>query len=423
MSIIEPDKLLEFIHGELKPKKKEKKENGEVFTPLSLVNEMLDKLDEAYTKENGKSIFTELTLKWLDPAVGIGNFPIIVYQRLMKGLKMPEEDRRKHILEQMIYSVELNPKNVFIYKKIFCGDKYKLNIYEGNTLKMDMKKEFKLPPDFIGFDVVMGNPPFQEKVGSNKTEPLWNKFIKHALTILKPSGYLVYVHPSGWRNINGKFKNIQRDILSRDLQYLEIHNEKDGLKTFSSSTRYDWYVLKNEIIDTTKTIIKFQDGTTNIINVNGLEFIPNGEYETIMSMIAKPNEENVNVIYSRSLYGTDKKHMSRTKTDDYPCVYTVNSKSEITYYYSSKQHGHFGVPKLIWSNGGNTGSYIDIGDYGLTQFAYAIIDHPENLPKIKEVFDSKEFRKLMELCAVGQFSVNYKVISIFKKDFWKVFLE
>lgn len=412
MSIIEPDKLLEFIHGELKPKEKEKKENGEVFTPLSLVNEMLDKLDEAYTKENGKSIFTELTLKWLDPAVGIGNFPIIVYQRLMKGLKMPEEDRRKHILEQMIYSSELNPKNVFIYKKIFCGDKYKLNIYEGNTLKME--KEF--------FDVIMGNPPYQQKVGPNKTEPLWNKFIEHALTILKPSGYLVYVHPSGWRNINGKFKNIQRDILSRDLQYLEIHNEKDGLKTFSSSTRYDWYVLKNKVVDTTNTIIKFQDGITTI-NVNGLQFIPNGEYEKIMSMIAKPNEETVDVIYSRSLYGTDKKHMSRTKTEEckYSCVYTVNSKSEITYFYSSKQHGHFGVPKLIWSNGGNTGSYIDIGDYGLTQFAYAIIDNPENLQKIKQVFDSKEFRKLMELCAVGQFSVNYKVISIFKKDFWKVF--
>ena len=27
----------------------------------------------------------------------------------------------------------------------------------------------------------------------------------------------------------------------------------------------------------------------------------------------------------------------------------------------------------------------------------------------------------MELCAVGQLTVNYKVISIFKKDFWKVF--
>lgn len=423
-TINEPDKLLEFINGELKPKEKEKKENGEVFTPLSLVNEMLDKLDEAYIKEHGKSIFTEPSFKWLDPAVGIGNFPIIVYQRLMKGLiaQLPnEEERRKHILEHLIYSAELTPKNVFIYKKIFCGDKYKLNIYEGDTLKMDVKK------DFVGFDVVMGNPPFQEKVGPNKTETLWGKFIIKSLTLLKSSGYLVLVHPSGWRNIDGKFKNIQKEILTRDLQYLEIHNEKDGLKTFSSETRYDWYVLQNEIVDNTNTIIKFQDGTTNTINVNGLEFIPNGEYEKIMSMIAKNGEENVDVIHDYSLYETRKSWMSKTKNEEYkyPCVYTVNSKSEITYYYSSKQHGHFGVPKFIWSNGriSSIGSYVDInGDYGLTQFAYAIVDKPENLPKIKEVFDSKDFRNLMELCAVGQLTVNYKVIKIFKKDFWKVFM-
>ena len=61
--------------------------------------------------------------------------------------------------------------------------------------------------------------------------------------------------------------------------------------------------------------------------------IPNGEYEQIMSMIAKPNEEQVDVI-NVSLYHTQKNWMSNTKTQTYkyPCVYTVNSKSEITYY-------------------------------------------------------------------------------------------
>ena len=423
-TINEPDKLLEFINGELKPKEKEKKENGEVFTPLSLVNGMLDKLEEAYIKEHGKSIFTEDGFKWLDPAVGIGNFPIIVYQRLMKGLdtKIPnEEERRKHILEEMVYSAELNPKNVFIYKKIFCGDKYELNIYEGDTLKMDVKKGLKLPADFVGFDVVMGNPPFQKKVGPNNTEALWGKFIIKSLTILKSSRYMVFVHPSEWRNVDGKFKTIQKEILSRDLQYLEIHNEKDGLKTFRSSTRYDWYVLKNERVVNTKTIINFQDGTTNTINVNGLEFIPNGEYDKIASLITKNKEEQIVGLHHESLYAHRKSWMSKTKTEEYkyPCVYTINSKGEPTFLYSSIKHGHFGVPKLIWSNGGNPGSYVDVnGDYGLTPFAYAIVDKPENLPKIKEVFDSKDFRNLMKLCAVGQNTINYKVIKIFKKDFW-----
>ena len=161
ISIREPDKLLIFINSELKPKKKEKSTHGEVYTPLSVCNNMLDELDIAYIKTQGKSIFTNDKLKWFDPSVGIGNFPIVIYQRLMEGLPIPnEEERRKHILEQMIYASELTEKNVFMYKKIFCGDTYKLNIYKGDTLTMNIIKEFNLPNDFKGFDVVIGNPTY-----------------------------------------------------------------------------------------------------------------------------------------------------------------------------------------------------------------------------------------------------------------------
>ncbi len=79
--------LLEFISERLKPKTIEKKKFGEVFTPIHLIDEMLDKLDECYQKENKKSIFENEKLKWFDPANGLGNFPICVYLRLMNGLK------------------------------------------------------------------------------------------------------------------------------------------------------------------------------------------------------------------------------------------------------------------------------------------------------------------------------------------------
>jgi predicted helicase len=135
-TINEPDELVKFINNNLSPKELEKNENGEVFTPLSLVNEMLDKLDEGYNKEHNKSIFADSSLKWFDPAVGIGNFPVVVYLRLMDGLKpviKNDEKRRKHILENMLYMSELTPKNVFICKKIFCSNTYKLNINEGDS--------------------------------------------------------------------------------------------------------------------------------------------------------------------------------------------------------------------------------------------------------------------------------------------------
>ena len=46
---------------------------------MKLVNEMLDKLP--------KEVWENKNLKWLDPCVGMGNFIIGVYLRLMEGLK------------------------------------------------------------------------------------------------------------------------------------------------------------------------------------------------------------------------------------------------------------------------------------------------------------------------------------------------
>ena len=78
-----------------KPKELEKKKYGEVFTPMKIVNEMLDKLDECYKKEHKNSIFTKKSFKWLDPANGMGNYPIAVYLRLMEGLKKKYQMKRK----------------------------------------------------------------------------------------------------------------------------------------------------------------------------------------------------------------------------------------------------------------------------------------------------------------------------------------
>jgi hypothetical protein len=96
--IDKPKELLELINECLKPKESEKKQFGEVFTPMKLVNEMLDKLP--------KDVWSNKNLKWLDPCCSMGNFPIAVYLKLMTGLEKSINDknkRKKHILENMIY--------------------------------------------------------------------------------------------------------------------------------------------------------------------------------------------------------------------------------------------------------------------------------------------------------------------------------
>lgn len=279
------------------------------------------------------------------------------------------------------------------------------------------------------FDVLIGNDPYQEKVGPKKTEPLWNKFFHKRISLLKEGGYLSLIHPSGWRNISGKFKDIQEVIRSKKVSYLSIHNEKDGMETFGAETRYDYYVLQNIPNDESETLVKFQDGEFKKLLLDDMEFIPNGGIDLLNSLLAKEGEEKVTVLHSFSNYETRKSWVSKTQNDEFnhPCVYTVNYLSQPTFYYSStNENGHFGIPKVIWSNGriSSVGSYIDdTGEFGLTQFSYAIVDEVENLPFIKRTLDSLKFKKLMELCAVGQLTINHKVISTFRKDFWKDFID
>ena len=280
-----------------------------------------------------------------------------------------------------------------------------------------------------GFDVTLGNWPFGN--GNNK---IWDKFDRLVLDKNKiNTKYVLRIAPSGWRNVDGNQKDIQRKIFKEmDLLYLAMYNESGGLDIFGKETRFDWALWKNSKTKNLKTEIEFQDGSVNHIDVSKLEFLPNGDFEKINSLLASGNEERAEGLYDRSMYGTDKPHMSRENESEYPCSYTINNEGILTNgngenrpWYSSIKKGHFGIPKLIWSNGRITsiGSYADItGKYGLTQYSYAIVDTPENLPLIKKAFDSEEFRSLMMSCAVTQNQINYKVISLFKKEFWREFI-
>jgi len=346
---------------------------------------------------------------FLDPCMGKGTFLLEIVRRLVYIYGYTEEDAKSRV-----YGYDIRVKYVnHLTRRGFKNLRHK------DFLKEIIKMEF---------DVVLGNPPYQLKVGDKKTEPLWNKFFHKSLNHLKEGGYLSLIHPSGWRNIEGKFSDIKDIIKKKKLHYLSINNEKKGLEIFGAETRFDYYLLENTINDGILTKIYFQDGTTDSVDLNTLSFIPNGSLSEIKNLVAKEGEEKVNLLYSRSAYGTDKNNVSKIQDNEFihRCVYTVNYLSQPTFHYSNtNENGHFGMTKVIWSNGriSSVGSYVDMtGEFGLTQFSYAIVDDVENLPNIKRALDSPKFKKLMELCAVGQLTINHKVISTFRKDFWRDFI-
>jgi hypothetical protein len=274
------------------------------------------------------------------------------------------------------------------------------------------------------FDVIVGNPPYQLQVGPNKTETIWDKFVIKSFNQLNIGGYIALIHPSGWRNVDGKFKDIQNIIKSKKLLYLNMNSTMVGKQTFGVNTDYDFYLVENLPNDNTPTTV--EDYNNNLVEYDlfDKEFIPNSNLKLVYSLVANENEEKVDVIYSSSAYETRNSNTSPIKTDvfKYPCVYTVGSLNP-NFWYSNTRGIHFGIPKVIWGNG-LTDVIIDYnGDYGLTQFAYAIADDVENLENIHKALKSDKFIKEVMGYEKGVGHIyNRKIISTFRKDFWKEFI-
>ena len=418
----------EYIINNLAIKTQEKNEFGEVFTPPDLIKEMLGKLP--------KSVWKNKDYKWLDPANGIGNFPMIVYFKLMKELDtVPLTKRSEHIIKNMLYMVELNPNNAKISCKIFGKD---ANILCDSFLSDDYKsinprviKEFGVEK----FDVIMGNPPFNDsqkndgkKGGGNSLYPY---FVKTLLQTLNQNAYLVFLHSSGWRkpeSENSKNKGLFK-LMAHDnmMKYLEIHNTKDGNKVFKVGTRYDWYVIKKDKSNS-NTIIKDELGVEYDINLKELEFLPNYNINVIKSLL-KTNDKSVDVLYSASQYDTRKKWVCSEETTEYKytLVHSTPAKG-VRYFYTSTRNPPvreptkmFDVPKVIFGDSGINNVVIDYkGKYGMTQHAIGIkITSIIEGEQVKKALLSKKFQDILDSLSFSNYQIDWRIFTMFKPDFYK----
>lgn len=407
-------KLGEIIDDYLKPCDNEKRNNAEISTPMKLREKMLDKIPLDFWSNPDNKIF--------EPCSGKGGFLLSIVDRFMKGLEriIPNVDERyKTIVEKCIYFSDINPTNIFICNLLLNPDNnFTLNYNENNTLELDIYEKWGLE----GFDAVISNPPYNDSSGNKgKGHALWEKFVTYSFDYwLNKNGYLLYVHPSSWRQIDNEILDIFR---KKQLLYLEIHNSSDGLKMFKCSTRYDWYLLHNRKKYTT-CIVKGEDGVDVEIDLKNWKFIPNMLFNEIECLINNDKKDSLNVNNYRSNYGADKAHVSgiKDKKYKYPVVFSINKNNELSLKYSNcNDRGMFGEPKFIFSNG--SGFYCDPkGEYGLTQWAYCIYDDVKNLDKIKTAFCCEKFKKIIAAIKLDSSSYNIKVMKLFKKDFWKNFI-
>jgi hypothetical protein len=252
--ISELDKVIERIRKYNPVGEIEKKSFGEIFTPFSLINEMLDTLPI--------DVWNNPNLKWGDFCNGVGNFMVIIIKRLMIGLEAWEpnqEKRYKHIIENMIYVAELQIKNMFLWMvSVDPKNEFKLNLYRGNSLEKEfdlfMKDEWKVEK----FDIIVGNPPYQDSESESDAGKLYIDFTKKSIKL--SNDIIIFVTPETIvRDGRNKF-NIKNE---KGLCYVN-HKSNDFFKV--GVTIVSWVI--NKKVDSNHIKIVNRDGTVDYRNKN-----------------------------------------------------------------------------------------------------------------------------------------------------------
>lgn len=375
--------------------KSDKELFGEVFTPFYFIDRIFKIFPE--------NIFKNPNLKWLDPGAGTGNFSIYLYFKLLESLsdEIPNlDDRKEHIINNMIYIVEYREENVKILKEIFG---VKSNIININFLEYN--------PSY-NFDVIIGNPPFnfngQKKVPTNSKnnkkqdgQTIWIEFIKHSISLLKQNSYLNMFIPSIW--LKPDKEKMYYYLLKYNIQYLNCFSNTETNKIFkgNAQTPSCYFLLKKEQ----------NPGKITIFDKDSNRYI---------DFLLKPNIpiplSNIEIVNLFQEQLKKYKHIDVIKTNlpskgitlspsklgnhIYPNIRTRLLKNEeLIIEYSNKPLFGYGKPKLVLANKMYGLPYLDLsGDYGISNRDNYVIykDSNEDLIKLSEFLSTELVKKVYE---------------------------
>jgi site-specific DNA-methyltransferase (adenine-specific) len=238
--------------------------NDEVFTPPEFADRMLDTLAQAWAeRHDGADIWSDSSVRFLDPFTKSGIFLREIATRLIKGLeaKIPDlQQRVDHILTKQVFGIAITRLTSLLARRslycskyangphsvstkfenesgniwfermehtwergrcVFCGssqqtysrgDQFETHAYafiHTASLSHWLNEIFG---ENMQFDVIIGNPPYQLGDGAAGAVPIYQDFVRAAKS-LEPR-FLTMVTPSRWFAGGNRLDAYRAEMLS-----------------------------------------------------------------------------------------------------------------------------------------------------------------------------------------------------------------
>ena len=377
------EKFPEYVKYDVELKDK----YGEVHTPYVFLSKMLSSIPVEIAKNKNS--------KWLDAGAGRGNFSFclfIILFNLLKDVIDDPDERKHHIINNMIYMVEINENNILHLREKF-GEK--ANIYHEDYLQWTTD---------LQFDFIIGNPPYNsggvKKVPTNTVidkkedgKTIWPDFLKRNISLLKEGGMMNVIVPSIWMKPDKA--GMYELLLKYKIEKLHAWNASAVMKIFNYQVQTplcDFLLIKSE-----------NQGTIELYDNQKKEYVDFKLKENIPIPLCFASIVNKFLVL-REKYGKLKINKSNmpqkgtvlkdifSLTHPFQNVHTTiinkeTNKPQLQFKYSDDEQPFYGEPKIIMAHKMYGFPYVDkTGEYGISSRDNYIIKNKtvESLELIKE---------------------------------------
>lgn len=357
--------------------------NDEVFTPPTIVNQMLDTLP--------KELWHNSKAKFLDPFSKSGVFLREIVKRLNTGLdkEIPDlQDRINHILKNQVYGIAITELTALLTRRsLYCskyanGKKSITNIFKnenGNIAYERIEHTWengkckycgasediydrdegleshaylfihnKNPFKNMQFDVIIGNPPYQLNDGGgtgSSAMPIYHKFVQKAIK-LNPH-YLSMIIPARWFT-GGRGLDEFRNEMLNDKRIQIIHdfpNSNDCFNGVQIEGGICYFLWNNSYKEDCEIYTHSTDGMVSftkrpMLEVGSDVFVRYNQAMSILSKTRLLKEKSFSdIISSNDPFGFDMREEGSYKRIKPQFKKTPFKNSVIFYYYGWQRNG------------------------------------------------------------------------------------